>query len=325
MGTGPYRWVAGAVQGPVALGRWQGYWGETADFDAVEIQLVPIEEKLTELIGRGALDVVASVSHGFARRQAATLGWRVETSGALAATYLGLNLSVPPLDDARVREAIDLAIDRGELVDAAYPGSTARPARSIVPAAVFGHSPGHRLGPADPARARALLAEALPRGPGRLRLDCAGRHAEVAAQVAARLAAAGLPVEVNAEPYELSYRRLEAGTTELFLVTWSFRVADASQFLEAFAHTRDPARSLGSFNGAALADQRLDELIDRAAHEPLSGARLDGLQRALSRLQELRAYLPLLEPHSLSLVRDGFVLDGPALAMPRPQDVRVSR
>ncbi|MCU0234302.1 MAG: hypothetical protein MUE90_09780, partial [Thermoanaerobaculales bacterium] len=160
---------------------------------------------------------------------------------------------------------------------------------------------------------------------GRLRLDCAGRHAEVAAQVAARLAAAGLPVEVNAEPYELSYRRLEAGTTELFLVTWSFRVADASQFLEAFAHTRDPARSLGSFNGAALADQQLDELIDRAAHEPLSGARLDGLQRALSRLQELRAYLPLLEPHSLSLVRDGFVLDGPALAMPRPQDVRVSR
>jgi len=325
VGTGPYRWVSGAVQGPVVLGPWQGYWGEPADFDEIEIEFVPIEEEVTDRLARGALDVVASVSHSYARTQGATSGWRVEESGAVAATYLGLNLSVPPLDDLRVREAIDLAIDREALVASVHPVATAQPARSIVPAPVFGHSPEHRLDPADPERARALLAEAVGRGTYRLRIDCAARHGEIAAQVAARLTAIGMAVEVNAEPYELYYRRLEAGDTELFLVNWSFRVADASQFLEAFAHSRDPARSLGSFNGAALADHRLDELIDRAAHEPLSGARLDGLQQALSRLQELRAYLPIFEPHSLSLVREGFVLVGPALTMPRPQDVRASR
>lgn len=325
VGTGPYRWVSGAVQGPIALGRWRGYWGEPAAFDEVEIELLRAEEQATDLLGRGALDVVASVSRGYLRAQGTAKGWHLEESGAVAATYLGLNLAVPPLDDPLVREAIDLAIDREALVESVFPTATALPARSIVPATVFGHSPDHRLGPADPARARDLLAAVVARGADRLRLDCAGRHAEVAAQVAARLTAVGLPVEVNAEPYERHYRRLEAGDTELFLVNWSFRVADASQFLDAFAHTRDPARSLGSFNGAALADHRLDDLIDRAAHEPVSAVRLESLQHALSRLQELHAYLPLLEPHSLSLVREGFLLDGPALAMPRPQDVRAGR
>ena len=36
-------------------------------------------------------------------------------------------------------------------------------------------------------------------------------------------------------------------------------------------------------------------------------------------------YLPLVQPYSLSLVREGFEIDGPALSMPRPQDVRVRR
>ena len=63
-----------------------------------------------------------------------------------------------PFRKPEVREAINLALDRERLAAAA--GAGARPAYQLVPRAVFGHDPGLPPVVPDPARARALLAQA---------------------------------------------------------------------------------------------------------------------------------------------------------------------
>lgn len=325
IGTGPYRWSMGTSQGPVVLRAWDGYWRRQPDFAEVDIRFVEFQEELATLLHGRELDVVASVSSSFVAGHRDVEGWRVEASRAVAVSYLGLNLAASPLDDPLVREAIEAAIDRPALVAAVFPAGTADPARSLVPAEVFGYSPAHRRPEADPGRARELLRRADLGGGSRLVLDCAERNRAAAEHIAAALSSVGLEVEVRAMPYEAFYRRLEAGESELFLFTWSFRLADASLFLDAFVHSRDASRGLGTFNGAGIARAEIDELIDLAAIEPNAATRLERLQEVLSRVVEINAYQPLYQPRYLSLVRDGFAVEGPALTMPRPQDLRENR
>jgi ABC-type oligopeptide transport system substrate-binding subunit len=134
------------------------------------------------------------------------------------------------------------------------------------------------------------------------------------------LAEVGLEIVPRLHQYETFYRRIEEAENELFLFSWNFRIADASPFLDAIVHSRDPLRGLGSFNGAAVDDPELDRLIEEAAHETRSEARLELLQLVLADVSSVHAYLPLFQPAALALVRDPFDVVGRRI---RPQDVRL--
>ncbi len=66
-------------------------------------------------------------------------------SGAgLRVIFLGLRVDRPPFSDPRVREAIDLALDRDELVRRTLSGR-AKPATQLVPPSIVGFDPALRL------------------------------------------------------------------------------------------------------------------------------------------------------------------------------------
>ena len=320
VGTGPYRWRVGSVQGPVVLERWDDYWARAPDFDEVTIQFVSVHEELAELLHNQKLDVVASVTVSYVEDHERALSWRVVALPTVATTYLGMNVSLPPLDDPRVREAIDDVIDRSKLVADVYPPGLATPATSLVSPEVFGFSPAHRRHSGDLERAKRLLAEAGVAPGTRLKLDHQERYVSVIGPLADLLAEVGIEIEPQLHQYESFYRRMEAAENELFLFSWNFTIADASPFLDAIVHSRDPLRGLGSFNAAAVGDPELDRLIEEAAHETRSEARLELLQFVLAEVGAVHAYIPLFQPASLSLVREPFEIVGRRV---RPQGVRL--
>jgi peptide/nickel transport system substrate-binding protein len=76
---------------------------------------------------------------------------------SLAYVWLGMNNVAPPLDNPNIRRAIQHAIDRQTVVDAAYFGAASTSTGIIAPGL-----PGHRdavLYDYDPDRARELLAQ----------------------------------------------------------------------------------------------------------------------------------------------------------------------
>jgi oligopeptide transport system substrate-binding protein len=84
--------------------------------------------------------------------------------------YLVLNTTRPPLDDARVRRALALALDRGALTTNVLQGGQT-PAFNFVPPGLGGYEPGAKL-TEDAAEARRLLAAAgFPGGRGFPRLE----------------------------------------------------------------------------------------------------------------------------------------------------------
>jgi len=320
VGTGPFRWRVGSVQGPVVLERWDDYWARTPDFDEVTIQFVSALEELAELLHNQKLDVVASVTASYVRDHEAAQSWRVVALPAVATTYLGINVTRPPLDDLRVREALDDVIDRSKMVAEVYPPGLAKPATSLVSPEVFGFSPAHRRHGGDLDKAKRLLNEAGVAPGTRLKLDYQERYASMVGPLVDLIAEVGIEIEPQLHRYESFYRRMEAAENELFLFSWNFRVADASPFLDAIVHSREPRRGLGIFNAAAVSDPDLDRLIEEAAHETRSETRLELLQLVLADVGAIHAYLPLFQPAVLSLVREPFDVVGRQV---RPQNVRL--
>jgi oligopeptide transport system substrate-binding protein len=89
------------------------------------------------------------------------------SSPTLSTSYVAFDVSRPPFDDPRVRQAFVLATDRETLADEARRGYFFPATGGFVPPGMPGHSAGIGL-PYDPDQARHLLAEAgYPKGGGR--------------------------------------------------------------------------------------------------------------------------------------------------------------
>ncbi len=82
-----------------------------------------------------------------------------QTGPSWTLTYIGFNLQVPQLADARVRRALAMAVNREALVAARFRGA-AQLADSVIPPRHHAHAPGLPMVPFDPEAARRLLDEA---------------------------------------------------------------------------------------------------------------------------------------------------------------------
>jgi hypothetical protein len=165
-----------------------------------------------------------------------------------------------------------------------------------------------------------LIAEAGVEPGTRLQLDYQGRYASAIPPLVDMLAEIGLEIIPRRHLYEVFYRRIEAAENELFVFSWNFNIADASPFLDAIVHSRNPLQGLGNFNGAAVNDSKLDLRIEEAAHETGSEARLEMLQQLLADVSGVHAYLPLFRPSVLVLIREPFEIAGRRVC---PQNVRL--
>ncbi len=74
-------------------------------------------------------------------------------------TYIAINERIKPLDDVRVRKAMQLALDRGMLLAGVY-GGRGSVENGIFPYGLYGYNPDLPEIPYDPEKAKELLAEA---------------------------------------------------------------------------------------------------------------------------------------------------------------------
>ena len=84
---------------------------------------------------------------------------RIFSVPRIGIAYIALNESIAPLDDVRVRKALQLALDRPTLLSAVY-GGRGNIENGIFPHGLYGFNPNLDEIPYDPEGAKKLLAEA---------------------------------------------------------------------------------------------------------------------------------------------------------------------
>ncbi|MGH2984958.1 MAG: ABC transporter substrate-binding protein, partial [Solirubrobacterales bacterium] len=175
-GTGPYRLEEVVPDRGAVLTR-NPYFdaaqqsGRPPGFaDRVEVEMGDEREQLGA-VEKDRLDVgtVFAPASGSTAGLRTRLGARVR-SGAYAMTeYAWLNTKTPPFDDPRVRQALNLAVDRGRVIDLTGGPEAGAPTCQLLPPGLPGYRPGCSFtvapspagawtGP-DPARARQLIAK----------------------------------------------------------------------------------------------------------------------------------------------------------------------
>lgn len=210
----------------------------------------------------------------------------------LGVYYYLINTRRPPLDDARVRKALALAIDRKAIIDT-FLKAGQNPATSFVPQNCDGYVlDGESKIHEDIAKAKKLLAEAgYPGGKGfpniRLTYNTSELHKPIAEAIQ-QMWKKNLGVTV--EMYNLSWPAYLAarreGDFDIARASWVGDFAAPESFLQVF-------ESDSGLNHSGFASKKYDELIKEAADSKSRAGRLEKLAAAERELMDAMPVMPI--------------------------------
>jgi peptide/nickel transport system substrate-binding protein len=286
-GLGPYT-VAHATRGDVLLVPADG-GALPRPAHAVELRTVHDENARALRLEAGRADVAVNlVSPTLLPALAAQPGLAVTSRRGANLTYVVVAEQHPPLDDARVRRALSLAIDRATLCASLFDGR-AQPASGLIAPAHWAHTDTPLL-PFDPAAARQLLAETHATGLHLTVLTSTERlRGDVARFIAQELGDVGVVVEVV--PLELAtmIARLNGGDFDLAVLQLP-EMTEPNVLRRFLGGAFVPPEGA---NRGRVHDAELDGLLDEGDREADPAARKALYARMEAREREAMHWLPL--------------------------------
>lgn len=321
IGTGPFRFVKWEPRGDLVLERYDGWWGaqggEAQPWARVIRREIPNDAARIAALKSGQVDIVNYVpaTDVAALQRDNTMDVVVGDSVYVFNVSFNLAEKLPkpvkvdgreiganPFRDPRVREAMDLAIDRRALSRVVFEG-LAKPMSQLMPDNFFGSSGNLPERRPDLARARALLAEAgYPKGfevelfstSNRLPGDSA--LCEALAQQWSRL---GLRVTPNALTGTVFFPASTRGEYSLQMSGWGTLTGEAAYTYGALLHTPDAQKGFGGFNRSNYSNPEVDKLLEEGSAELDDAKRRALFERATEISMKDRPMLPIVMPQTV--------------------------
>jgi peptide/nickel transport system substrate-binding protein len=198
-----------------------------------------------------------------------------------------------PFKDLRVRQAVYHAVNVPLIIDKVLRGQAVPTGAFLSPMVEGSPAELDKRLPFDPAKARALLAQAgYPNGFA-VTLDCVNVawRENVCQAAAAMLTQVGIRTTLRSSPTNQFFPRLSQGTGSFLEFGWSAS-PDAWASLNGLFRTYDRS-GLGSFNAGRYSNPKLDALIDGVRVEPDLTRRRAMVTTALRLIGEDLPMIPL--------------------------------
>jgi peptide/nickel transport system substrate-binding protein len=312
IGTGPYKYVSWQPKGDLVLDRFDGYWGAKEPWARHVRKEVPNDAARVAQLKAGQLDLITRVPAtdlAALKRDPKLSVQTIETvyvfnvemdmrdkaQGVSAKD--GSALDKNPFLDVRVREAIDMAIDRKALAEIAMEG-LGSPAAQMVTPSIFGFNKTLGERKYDPAAAKKLLADAgYPNG-FRIQFhftqDRLPGDTQVGTSIAQMLAAIGIDARPNAAPAAVFFPARTRGEYSMSMSGWGTLTGEAHYTLSSLAHSNDKDKKMGAFNVLGYKNPEMDKLLQDAAIEMDEGKRRKFLEEANALVLKDRQRLPIV-------------------------------
>lgn len=290
IGTGPYSFQSQVRDDRTVLRRNDAYWGGAGSIEFVEFRIIP--ENATRLLAleAGEIDVTqGQLPPQELPRLEADPNFILERTPGTGYTYLGFNTEVEPLNDVRVRQALNHLIPREAIVARVLNGNGFPGISMILPTMPW-FNPDVRLYDYNPERARQLLQEAGIDFSAPLRLytnDNAVRM-QIAEILAFEFSQIGLELQTNIEEFGAFLQRVQnTNDFDMFILGWGGQLDPDRATIRQF-HSGAP----GSANYTKYANARVDALLDEATvTDPTS-------QRSIDLYQEIQAIVVEESPYA---------------------------
>ncbi len=158
IGTGPYRFTNWDVGKEIVLTRNDGYWGEQPQVEKATFVWRTESAVRAAMVKTGEADIAPNIAVQDATDPAMDVSYpNSETS------RLRIDTTRAPLDDLRVRKALNLAVDRDAIRGSIF-SKDVIPATQLVVPSINGHNPKLEVWDYDPAEAKSLLDQARAAG-----------------------------------------------------------------------------------------------------------------------------------------------------------------
>ncbi len=160
VGTGPFKFEEWNRNNTITLSKNEDYWMEGKPYlDQVIYQVIPENSARLNALQTGEIDIVDGMNASDTTIVEDTDGIELLKRPSFNIGYMAFNMEKEPFDDPLVRKAINMAIDKEEIVDAFYNG-LADPATSPLPPSLWSHDESLEKYDYNVEEAKKLLAEA---------------------------------------------------------------------------------------------------------------------------------------------------------------------
>ena len=279
--AGPYKFVERVQQDRMVFEKFAEYWNKDNVFidRGVFLPIVDATVRLANLKS-GGLDLAERVLATDIKDVRADK--RLKLSAALEIGYFGLTLNIDNdknkgalSQSAKVRQALDLSIDREAITQVVFNGEFVPGNQWISPEHPY-YQKAFPVPKRDLAKAKALLKEAGVTLPVAVDMMVPkGAENEAVAQVLQSMAAeAGFDLKIRVIEFATSFKQAQAGEFQAFLIGWSGRIdPDGNSYV--FLHTKAPQNDGGYSNPEAdklMEDARVvnDPAQRKAIYEKLT-------------------------------------------------------
>ena len=265
-GTGPFKFVEWQPQQRIVFERYDDYWGHKAFVDKVILRPISDDNVRLTALQAGDVDMTERAPYEWVKQiiEGKTKGIGFVEAPYSGATRIEFNVADPPFNNRKLRLAVAHAINRKEMLQAAYFG-LGEPTDQRYPK---GHvwyfddipSPAHDLN-----RAKALLKEAGYKGePIELMFNVGDDETE-ATVAQAQLKRIGMNIKLSSQERGANLARRRSGNYAFKLAGGSINLDPLRSFVDDFKCEPDPRKRVENETG--YCDKEMEALFKKAQTE----------------------------------------------------------
>ena len=290
-GTGPFRFVEWKTKRRIVFERFDEYWGNKAFVDRLVLRPISNSTVRFTALRTGDVDIVERTSYEWVKM---VVKGKIKGVGFAKAPYAGFrrlsfNLGSPPFNNEKLRQAVAHAIEKEEILHAAYFGF-GEPTDQKYPK-------GHAWYFAVPApsydleKAKALLKEADYKGQTVSLLLRQGEDQMTEGTVIqAQLKKIGIKVKLDVNDYSAYNARQRKGEFDFVIRGGSFD-PDPTLVYGPDLMCVDLKRRISNYSG--YCDQEMEALLNNAETELDSKVRRAQFKQVLTKLGKDVPFLPI--------------------------------
>lgn len=265
VGTGPFRFVRAENDEHLVLERFEEYYGgspgnppvQAAPLRHLIFKAVPERIERIAMLKRGECDIITHAPPEAAPILEMMPGIDVVIGPATISYFAEINCVKPPLNDRRIRLAMNYAVDMHTAVDLILQGHG-----KVLPAVLlpnsFAYHSSQKPYPYHPELAKELLKNAGFAEGSSIAIYCSEDNRQFANIIALFLTRVGIRPDIHPVKRDRPEALGENAPWDLFVTSWGNSTLDPSGVLEPKFHTG------GQGNYSGYANEEVDQLLSQA-------------------------------------------------------------